>query len=424
MSSLTDLRTTLDRHAEQVTDQDAVIRTTAVRNRVAVVRRRRRAFGAGALTAALVAVVAVVLVSRPHHGAEPAAPVLLGVQAPETMTSLSYTYRTDGWGRTVTGDDSVRIPASDGPRLISWTVQGSPSVRFVLPDGEIWSSRASRFKDFVALPAGYSGPLEVSAGGGSVGVATYDLTDQAPPGYTKDGITFRRTVADNPLLGAVIGDLGQTDASTTFVAPRGEVALAVRCQGLPSGDVLHVSFNGSERTSGACDDSSSFDPGFSPGYRFSTKTPGQTVSLRAWVTSGYSSQTPVAAGSVPDLRMEVGAYGPVETRRVGGSPVPVFIEQDGHLWGIGPSGGARHGSDFPVMNYRATGFEGPAEVAWNTKGRTEISARADGMPVVRGTFSGGEGSMGVPWVPRGAAVHVRLITGSGSIAMVFYRRHD
>jgi hypothetical protein len=424
MSSLTDLRTTLDLHAEQVTDADAVIRATAIRHRVAVVRRRRRALGAGALAVALVAGAGVALVSQPNHAPEPAAPVLLGVQAPETMTSLSYTYRTDGWGRTVTGDASVKLSASDRPRLISWTVKGAPSVRFVLPNGEVWNSRASRFKDFIALPAGQSGSLRVSAGDGRVGVATYALTDQVPPGYTKDGITFRQTVATNPLLGAVIGDLGQTDVSTTFVAPRGQVALSVRCLGLPHGDVLHVSFNGSERTSGACDDSSTFDPGFSAGYRFSTKNPGQTVALRAWVTNGDSSQTPLAAGSVPDLRMMVGAYGPAETRRVGGTRVAAFIEQDGHLWGIGSSGAARHGPDFAVMNYRATGYQGPAQVAWNTKGRTEVSAQADGMPVVKGTFSGGETSMGVPWVPRGAGVHVRLVEGSGSIGLVFYRRND
>jgi hypothetical protein len=423
MSSLTDLRTTLDRHAEQVADEDAVIRTTAVRHRVAVVRRRRRAFGAGALAAALVAVCAVVLVSQPNHGAKPAAPVLLGVQAPETMTSLSYTYRTDGWGRTVTGDASVKIPASARPRLISWTVNGAPSVRFLLPNGDIWTSRATHFHDFVALPAGQSGSLRVSAGQGSVGLATYDLTDQAPPGYTRSGVTFRQTVATTPLLGALIGVQGQTDASSTFVAPHGDVGLAVSCPGLPDGDAVHVSFNGSERSEGGCDGSTSFDPGGTIDYTFSTKKPGELVALRAWVTNG-SSATPLNAGAVPHLRLAVGVYGPVESQRLARSRVDTFVEYDGHLWRTAETAHQQPVHPGQVLSFNGTDFQGPAVLTWNTKGRTAVSVDVDGMPTRRGSFSGGKASLGGLWLPRGATAHVRLVRGTGSVGLARYSRVD
>ena len=423
MSSLADLRTTLDRYAEQVTDEDAVIRTTAVRHRVAVVRRRRRALVAGVLAVVVMAGAGVALVAQPNHGAEPAAPVLLGVRAPETMTSLGHTYRTDGWGRTVTGDASVKIAASDRPRLISWTVEGSPSVRLVLPDGDIWTSRATRFHDFVALSAGQSGSLRVSAGSGSVGLATYDLTDQAPPGYTRAGITFRQTVATTPLLGALIGVPGQTDASTTFVAPHGDVGLAVSCPGLPDGDVLHVSFNGSRRVDGPCDASTSFDPGGTIGYTFSTKKPGELVALRAWVTNG-SSATPLSAGAVPHLRLAVGVYGPVESQRLARSRVDTYVEYDGHLWRAAETAHQQPVHAGQVLSFNGTDFQGPAVLTWNTKGRTSVSVEVDGMPTRRGTFSGGQASLGGLWLPRGATAHVRLVQGTGSIGLARYSRVD
>ena len=56
MNTLSDLRSTLDEHAERVPDGEAVVRTAAVHHRVSVVRRRRRAVGAGALALVVAAV--------------------------------------------------------------------------------------------------------------------------------------------------------------------------------------------------------------------------------------------------------------------------------------------------------------------------------------------------------------------------------
>jgi hypothetical protein len=425
MNTLNDLRHTLDEQAERVTDEDAIVRTTAVRHRVAVVRRRRRATGAGVLSLALVAGGAAALWD---HGRADAAPTVLGVPAPSTMSSLSYTYAADGWSATVAGRGSVKLPASNHPRLISWTLEGATSVRFVLPNGEIWHSKATRFRDFVALPAGQSGTLSVAAGHGKVGLATYALTDQAPPGYTKDGLTFRESVASTPLLGAVIGDLGQTDAGTSYVVPRGQASVTLVCSGLPKGDAVHVSINGHERLGGDCNGSEMFDPGAATSYQFHTSHPGRAVVLRVYATDGIKSPTPLAAGSAPNLRIGVGVYGPVETRGLGEAALraDAYVEQDGHLWAEAWHGSSSNGEDVraPGQSFGPSDFQGPVEAVWNTKGETQVSFTAQGMPTAGGRFPAGPGLIGDLWVPRGAVVHMGLDKGRGPIGVAFYRRAD
>ncbi|MGA8247901.1 MAG: hypothetical protein WB797_13440 [Nocardioides sp.] len=418
MNTLTDLRTTLDRYAEQVTDGDAVVRATAVRHRVSVVRRRRRGMGAAALALVVGATVGFIGV---HRAPSDPAPVIFGVRAPETMTSLSYTYAVDGWSTTVAGRATVKLPASDRPRLISWTLQGTSSVRFVLPSGEIWHSRASHFHDFVALAAGQTGTLRVAAGRGKVGLATYALTARTPAGYTRDGITFRRTVAGSPLLGAVIGDVGQPDVSTSFATPRGTIGLGVSCVGLPRGDVVHVDFNGSERSVGDCDGTSTFDPGALIGYRFNVAKAGRRVVMRVWVGKGVKSTSPLPAGSVPDLRMLAGVYGPIRLTTAGGNHVRAVVEHDGHEWQAASTFDSAAG--VPI-------HEGPfrhqllGEMAWHTHGETRVSFAAQGMTAEGGRFIGGRASIGDLWVPWGSTFRARLVQGRGTFGVVLYRRVD
>jgi hypothetical protein len=425
MNSLTDLRTTLDRHADQVPDAETVVRATAVRHRIAGVRRRRRAVGSGVLALVVVTTVGVLGI---HRASSDPAPVVLGVRAPETMVSLGYTYAADGWARTVDGSGSVKIAASDRPRLISWTVQGTPTVRFVLPNGEIWQSRVTHFHDFVALPAGQAGTLKISAGSGRAGVATYALTAAAPRGYTKDGITFRQTVAATPLLGAVINDLGETDVSTSYVVPRGKASIHLLCAGLPKGDAVHVSINGHERVAGDCSGAETFDPGTGTSYQFRVRHPGRTLSLRVWASDGVKSPTPLAAGSVPGLRLGVGIYGPIETQGVGvaGLRTLSFVEHDGHLWSVGTSTGISDGQDAPEGG-AGTGpvrFQGPVQVVWDTRGQTRVTYSAPGMPDAGGAFPAGSGGMGALWAPLGTVVHVSLDRGKGPIGLALYRPAD
>ena len=95
MNTLTDLRRTLDQHADDVADPTAVVRTAAVHHRVAVARRRRRTVGTGVVAGVLVAVAAVVVWPRVSSDPVPAAPVLLGEKAPTTqqVTRLHLPHR-------------------------------------------------------------------------------------------------------------------------------------------------------------------------------------------------------------------------------------------------------------------------------------------------------------------------------------------
>jgi hypothetical protein len=430
MNTLSDLRSTLDDRAEQVHDGEAVVRREAVRHRVSVVRRRRRAAGAGLLSLVLVAVGAAALVARGPSEGLPAAPTVLGVKAPDTVTSLGYTYRTDGHASTVDGTGSVTIAASDRPRLLSWTRTGTTSLRMVLPNGEIWTSRASAFHDFVTLPAGPAGTLRIDAGSGRAAVATYEMTDDRPAdAYTRDGITFRRSVAGVPLLGAVATGLGQTHGSFGYTAPRGQTSLHLVCSGLPPGYAVHVLVGGEDRISSdpsSCDADIVYDAGAGSFTSLSVGRPGSPVRVVVRVTHGMRDTREVDAAQVPGLRMGVGVYGPRALGSVAGtSSAAEYVEQDGHLWQRDQSETTVLSDPLaPPTRHRATGFQGPASLVWRTHGATGVTFQARGMPAAGGSFAGGVGGMGNLWVPQGAVVHYGLTKGAGSIGVVFYRRAD
>ena len=175
---------------------------------------------------------------------------------------------------------------------MTWTTDRPTTVHLQLPNGNaLWTSRVSGFHDSVVIPPGAGGKLSVSVDAGRVGVATYDLTDAEPDGVTRDGITFRRTVASSPLLTAAIGDLGQTQVRTSLVGVRGQVTISVLCSGLPSDSLVHVALQGAE-TSGGCGDSS-FDPGSDVIGMSPVGHVGQTLPVRVWV-SGPGTDKPLA----------------------------------------------------------------------------------------------------------------------------------
>ena len=72
MSTLADLRRTLDQHAADVSDSEVVARTASIHHRVTVVRRRRRAVAAGAVSLPLLAAVAATVLPRATTQPRPA----------------------------------------------------------------------------------------------------------------------------------------------------------------------------------------------------------------------------------------------------------------------------------------------------------------------------------------------------------------
>ena len=194
MNTLSDLRSTLGEHAEQVPDGEAVARTAAVRHRVSVVRRRRRAVGAGVLSLALLVGGAATLANRGHSDALPSAPTVLGVQAPTTMTSLGYTYRTDGHVRGLRPDRLLEVDRSDQPAARRVDDRPTPPrCGSQLPDGEVVHLDRDGLPGLRRHPARRERHARRCGGrrAGS-GWRRTTLTDAAPPRRTrKDGITFR-----------------------------------------------------------------------------------------------------------------------------------------------------------------------------------------------------------------------------------------
>jgi hypothetical protein len=426
MNTLTDLRRTLDQHAEDVADPAAVARRAAVHHRVAVVRRRRRSVGGGALALVLLAGVAAAAWPRPTSDALPAAPTVLGQQAPTTLKALGYVYRTDGNGTSFPLSGSVDVPRSDAPRLYSWTTSSNTRIAIRLPDGEVWHSAESHFRDFVVVPPGDGGTMKVSAERGSVGVASYQLTDAIPAGaYSKDGITLRSEVAGSPLLRGVVSDRGETELTTSYVAPDGDVDIHLVCSGIPEGDAVHLSINGRPTTvaeADSCDSTADFDPASGTTYTMPRSgKPGRSVAVRIWLAGSddMKDRTAMPARSAPDLRVGLGIYGPTPSLRFARTTLPRYVEHGGHLWQyrLGRFG------DTPRISFGPELADRVAQVAFHTQGMTRVEFRA-GTSRGGGSFSGGAGALGGLWTPAGSAVHVRLAQGRGSFGVAFYERVD
>lgn len=420
MTSLTDLRATLDREADGVADTATAVRLSAVHHRVAVLRRRRRATGAGALALVLLAGVATAVWPRAGREPLPAAPIVLGQQAPTYQHSLGYTYRTDGTAASGLRQTAVWVPESDRPQLYSWTTDRASGVRVSLPEDRVVSSRTTRFHDFVVVPPGMSGRLGVSVPSGRVGVAHYTLTDAAPDGYTRDGISYRRSVTDGQLLGAVIAPRGATEVTLTVVAPRGRVSLAPLCAGLPPDFGYTVDIEGNGGISGGCAGGTAFDPGSNGGYGTRLGRPGQTVTLHAFVTEGEQTETP-ATGSFPRLRLGLGVYGPVAQRHLVGNTVPAVVEQDGHTWTLSGTYRRDHGTlDIPTVDQDRAGW-----MFWNAPGTVRPLFSVPGETPSADSFGGGGAAgMGGLWVPAGSPAHARLARDAGPFAVALYTRDD
>ncbi|MFZ2013560.1 MAG: hypothetical protein WAV00_07040 [Nocardioides sp.] len=431
MNTLTDLRRTLDEHAAEVTDPAAVARTASIRHRVTVVRRRRRAVAAGAVSLVLLAAVAATVIPRATTQPQPAAPTLLGQKAPDWVKSLGFHYDTDGRGYTFHGAGTIQVKASDKPQLFSWTTSLKTRVAIELPDHRTWYSPLSGFEDFVVIPPGQGGALGFEAvKGGDVAVASYQLSGEPPDGYSHDGVTFRSDVAGASLLRGLVPGQGATGASSTFVAPQGQVSLAVVCSGLPKGDTLHVAFAGHEASSvdpASCDPGKFWDAGTHEVARFQgVGTPGQPVRLRVWVTAGQDSATQLPARSAPDLKMGIGVYGPVPLERVGGTPVPASVEYLGHTFMLGSS----MSTDLTARAWaHLTPYRNgqPVVVAWSRPGRTETlkvtyraGSESDGV-TSRGV---GGGSLPGLWAPAGSTPTARLTQGTARLGIGAYVRAD
>jgi hypothetical protein len=340
---LLDLRRTLDAHAHDLTDTRAHERAAAVRGRVRTVRRRR---AAGVVAAAVLGVgtaTGVTLLpgadTAPPATAPTSARAVMGQEAPPSLESLGWTYEFTGLAAD-RGEASVRmgLERSDRPRLVSWMTSGEDQdVEVRLEDGERWVSAAGDFEDFMWVPPGYEGEVRVEAGRPGVAVAVYEVDEtQVPAGVSRDGVVFREQAGDRSLVGARVGERGQTDVSFDFEAPEGTLSIVHTCSGLPRGYSVHISLttgNPGGLVIGACEET--FDPGASPSSSFPgglAVPAGDEPRARIWVTKGMDSE-PVDPADFPDAQLGLGLYAfDRPPARVAGMEAPQVVESRGRLW--------------------------------------------------------------------------------------------
>ncbi|MEZ5193117.1 MAG: hypothetical protein R2734_11760 [Nocardioides sp.] len=352
MTTLDSLRAELEaRAATSDGGGDAPARAVAVRQRIAGIRRRRRATLAGGVVTALVVAAGGLGLLRPA-GPEPASRVLAGATAPATFVSAGYTYVFDH-GVESRGDDRLvlELDASDQPRLVSWTAGSQATLRV---PGDSWNSTGlalpSRFADFEWVPPGWAARYVLKdATAQPMAFAVYAVSGTPPAGYTKDGITFRDDIDGSRLLAARLGDVGQTEVTTQVVIPSGQFGQAFLCEsGVRDAWVVYTLDDrviGGSDCGGHDDVYDRFDPGAGgqffarPHIKVGTRVfrPGDVVTLGVRLQRGRTDPTPVVD---PTARLGVAGYAHRRAETV--RHLAPGLRAGGHHESAGPPLGAHH----------------------------------------------------------------------------------
>ena len=419
MNTLHDLRATLDQHAHDITGDPATARVAAVHGRARVVRRRRAA-GVGAAAALAVGAAGVLtVVGQPAPG--PAA-------APDTLTATGWRYQLEDTARTDEDALSVDLPASDLPRLVSWSTSGDDQDVVLRYHEERIASDVADFGDYTMLPPGFEGQVRVSGPEGLV-LATYAVdTSFTPEGVGSGLSTFREDVVGLDFLGAAEGAPGQASVEVEVQPGEGKVWLGYHCSALPRDARININWVGARGAfmiSGGCGSDTSFDPGGSAGTGFEPGArAGTTSTLRLWITRGGE---PVADGDIPDLRLGLGAYTPsTEPEQMAGIEVRRTIEHDGHAWELVDVAVTEDG-EVPRIEAPAEGAFLVSEAVRAT-GTTSFALTVDGRTVEgEMTFAGGGAGGGgvVERVPAGGVASLQFSTPVDQVAeagLALYRR--
>ncbi len=330
MTSLDDLRATLDLHADDLTDSGTSVRTASVHGRVRDARRRRCAAATGGAAAMLAVVGGIALLPNGTNSSPSPTPSLtpsttvLGVDVPATMNALGYTYELDD---TVTGADGsavLDLERSNEPRLMSWATSGNDQEVTVrgLTDTTLHPSDAD-FDNWLYVPPGSADRVSVSVGSGEPAIALYSLGVQRPDGYTRGGVTFRQDVAGGELVAAVVGDPGEARLVLPVKVPGQEMWVQVECAGAPAGAGYDVARDGEPFLSeGRCGDRLPVDLSGLQGYG-SEVMPGDSFALEVTVTDSSG-----ALVDAPNLRVALGVYSEDATEE----PFAQVVEALGHTW--------------------------------------------------------------------------------------------
>jgi hypothetical protein len=343
MSSLDDLRTTLHDHAH---DADAVgldttTRTTRVHGRVRAVRRRRRT--AGAVTAAVVLVLAGGMTflqgarAPGPAGPDPVPEQLVGKPVPATIEAAGWTY---AYVDSVTDEGSVEVTLteSDRPRLVAWAAEDG-GWEVTQPDGLVYRAGPMDFSHYYWADAGLEGRLRLT-GPGDAALAVYELADPSPPGLTVAGFTFRDRVGSDRLVAADAAR-GRSSLAMRFEVPKQPMRFGGLCTGTDDVAEMDVLVDGELVSEGlSCDGGP--DPYFDPGALWfetwpegpvsgtRTYAPGDVVGVEVRLVGNDGE--PMAAS--PETVLAASFYEQVDVLpfEVAGQQAPRLLEIGGATW--------------------------------------------------------------------------------------------
>lgn len=165
-------------------------------------------------------------------------------------------------------------------------------------------------------------------------------TPDLPADYTKDGVTFRGEVLGERLLGAAIGEPGQSTVSFDFVIGEKGLRFSPTCHGAGPDRAVIYAVEGDEIGSVTCSKAPDPDPG-AGGMTFEAPPeklridwglqPGDTATMTVRLVSSRDSDGP----TVEDPQTVIGAGVYEDTRAtqvVSGVEVPKRIEHEGRVW--------------------------------------------------------------------------------------------
>ena len=327
MSTLDDLRSTLDRHADGLDDTERFVRPIAVRARIRAVRRRRTGLVAVAAAVVVVATAATVGQLRSPDRPQPAEQVV-GVDVPGSIEVLGFPYALEQTNELSDGAD-VRIRGTSTDQAVTLAASGLGSGSATLyQDGEAVARVRSGQQLAVPLPIYDASPtfrvqLDGAPAEARTGLAVYRSTGALADGVSDGVSVFRDTVAGNRLITAAFAAPGATSVTVHATGRLDRMQFANRCSDPGKGLWLNVSVDGD----GAMSSTQCSDDGMdnTPWASLGSRDVGRHT-ITAYATRGENG--PRVAVS----ELGVGVYARGRTVPVMGSDIARSAEFAGRTW--------------------------------------------------------------------------------------------
>lgn len=331
MSSLDDLRATLDGHADALDDTERYVRPVAVRARIRAVRRRRATVAAVAAALVLVAGVAGAATLHGPSGIQPSDENVVGVDVPRTIDVQQFPYGLAQLDDVT--DDQVHVDPRDHDQAVLLAASGLGAGSATLySQGEAVARVRGDEQLSAPVALGAAGiDLEVrfdgAAAGARAGVAVYEATGELAPGISAGGTVFRDEVAGAPLLAGTFLSPSEPSAELDAHSSSGRLRVAYYCTA--QDDLwLNVSVDGDGPVATSCGRDDAPDAGTGTWSTFQAAAGDHD--LRVFLTDG--SKGPEVAP--PDgAVVGVGIYDPpADGPLVLGTRVDSHVEYAGRAW--------------------------------------------------------------------------------------------